>query len=72
MNVILGLLDPLLKEATPRQSEILYHKILGRNEAEIAEMLKIKQPVVNQHSNSAGWPVIESAVKYFEKLNFES
>lgn len=71
MDVILGLLDAMLKEATPRQSEILYHKILGRNEAEIAAILKIKQPVVNQHSNSLNWKSVESAIKYFEKLNFE-
>ncbi|MBO6026336.1 MAG: RNA polymerase subunit sigma-70 [Bacteroidales bacterium] len=72
MDVILGLLDALLKEATPRQSEILYYKILGMNESEIAEMLRIKQPVVNQHSNSLNWKSIEATLNYFEKLNFES
>lgn len=72
MDVILGLLDALLKEATPRQSEILYYKLFGKNEEEIAEILKIKQSAVNQRSNSAGWKAIESAVNYFEKLNFES
>ena len=71
MDVILGLLDALLKEATPRQSEILYYKILGMNESEIAEMLRIKQPVVNQHSNSLNWKSIEATINYFEKLNFE-
>lgn len=72
MQVILGLLDLSLKEATPRQSEILYYKLLGWNEERIAEKLEIKQPVVNQHSNAVGWKAIESAVKYFEKLDFES
>ena len=72
MDVILGLLDALLKEATPRQSEILYYKILGMNESEIAQILQIKQPVVNRHKKSLNWKSIESAVKYFEKLNFES
>ena len=72
MDVILGLLDALLKEATPRQSEILYYKLFGKNEEEIAEILRIKQSAVNQRSNSAGWKAIESAVNYFEKLNFES
>ena len=45
---------------------------LGKQENEIAKLLNIKQPTVNRHSNSAGWPAIESAVKYFEKLDFES
>ena len=71
MNVILGLLDAILKEMTTRQSEILYYKLLGANEEEIASKLSIKQSAVNQQSNSFSWPSIESAVNYFEKLNFE-
>ena len=69
---MLGLLDVVLKKATSIQSEIVYNKLLGKQENEIAKLLNIKQPTVNRHSNSAGWPAIESAVKYFEKLDFES
>ena len=71
MDVILGLLDAILKEMTIRQSEILYYKLLGSNEEEIASKLSIKQSAVNQQSNSFSWSSIESAVNYFEKLNFE-
>ena len=71
MEVILGLLDAILKDMTIRQSEILYYKLLGANEEEIALKLSIKQSAVNQQSNSFSWPSIESAVNYFEKLNFE-
>ena len=71
MDVILGLLDAILKEMTTRQSEILYYKLLGANEEEIASKLSIKQSAVNQQSNSFSWPSIESVVNYFEKLNFE-
>ena len=71
MDVILGLMDAILKEMTTRQSEILYYKLLGANEEEIASKLSIKQSDVNQQSNSFSWPSIESAVNYFEKLNFE-
>ena len=45
---------------------------MGMNEVEIAEKLGVVQSVVNQHSNAIGWNAIESAVNYFEKLNFES
>lgn len=72
MDVILGLLDAILKEMTIRQSEILYYKLLGDNEEEIALKLSIKQSAVNQHSNSFNWTSIEAAVNYFEKLDFES
>ena len=71
MDVILGLLDAILKEMTIRQSEILYYKLLGANEEEIASKLSIKQSAVNQQSNSFSWSSIESAVNYYEKLNFE-
>jgi len=71
MEVILGLLDAILKDMTIRQSEILYYKLLGANEEEIALKLSIKQSAVNQQSNSFSWPSIESTVNYFEKLNFE-
>lgn len=71
MDVILGLLDAILKEMTIRQSEILYYKLLGSNEEEIASKLSIKQSAVNQQSNSFSWSSIESAVNYFERLNFE-
>lgn len=71
MDVMLGLLDMLFKEATSKQCEVLYYKLMGMNEVEIAEKLGVVQSVVNQHSNAIGWNAIESAVNYFEKLNFE-
>ena len=72
MDVIFGLLDGILKELTIRQSEILYYKLLGANEEEIASKLSIKQSAVNQQSNSICWPAIVSAVNYFETLDFGS
>lgn len=71
MDVILELLDVLLKNATSRQSEVVYYKLLGKNEKEIAKMLNVRQHAVNQLSNAVGWKAVESAVNYFEKLNFE-
>lgn len=71
MEVMLGLLDSLLSNATSRQNEVLYYRLLGKNEEEIAELLKIKQSAVNQRSNSAGWKAVEATVNYFEKLTFE-
>ena len=72
VDVMVGLLDTLLRNATSRQNEILYYRLLGKNEKEIAVMLNIKQSAVNQRSNSAGWKAVESALNYYEKLIFES
>ena len=71
VDVMVGLLDTLLRNATSRQNEILYYRLCGRNEKEIAAILNIKQSAVNQRSNSTGWKAVESALNYFEKLNFE-
>lgn len=71
IDTLLGLLDVVLKKATSIQSDIIYNKLLGKQEEDIAKLLNIKQPTVNRHSNAIGWNAIESAVNYFEKLNFE-
>ena len=70
MNVILGFLDVIFKKANARQSEILYLKLAGKTEAEIAGLLHIKQSAVNQHSTALGWNAIEQAVLYYENLKF--
>ncbi|HLS29265.1 MAG TPA: hypothetical protein VK021_00265, partial [Flavobacteriaceae bacterium] len=67
-EVILNLLDVLLAKATARQCEILYLKLLGLTEDQISTQLKIGQSAVNQHSTSAGWAAIKSAVQYYNKV----
>ncbi|MCK9343597.1 MAG: RNA polymerase subunit sigma-70 [Massilibacteroides sp.] len=70
-RVIVDLLDNRVNSATTRQCEILYYKLLGLSEAEIAAKLSIKQSGVNQHSSAVGWNSIEHALTYYEQLNFE-
>jgi len=65
MEALFGLIDYLMNKATSRQSSVLYYKLLGWNESRISRKLEISQPVVNQHSTSAGWSAIETAVEYF-------
>lgn len=63
---ILSLLDVLLSKATARQCEVLYLKLMNKNEDEISKKLGIGQSAVNQHSTSVGWNAIEEAVKFFK------
>ncbi len=65
------LTDALLNDATKRQSEVVYYKLLSKGEQEIADILGIRQSGVNQHSTSAKWYCIEEALNYFEQLKFE-
>ncbi|HET8736583.1 MAG TPA: fumarate hydratase [Pricia sp.] len=68
MEALFGLIDLLMNKATSKQCSVLYYKLLGWNEAAISKKLEISQPVVNQHSTSAGWNAIEKAVQYFEGI----
>jgi len=65
MEPMMLLLDFLMNKATARQSEVLYHKLLGNNEDSIAQKMHISQPAVNQHANGVGWNAIEKAIQYF-------
>lgn len=69
-SVIAELLDVIINSATPKRCEILYHRLSGKNETEVAKWLGVTQSNVNQHSTSAGWNAIDQAVKYFEQITF--
>jgi hypothetical protein len=66
-EVILELIDVLIRKATSKQSEVLYYKLLGYNENEIEELLPISQSTINTHSKISGWNAIDDAIKWFEK-----
>ena len=61
-----------MSKATARQSEVLYMKLMNYNEEAISIKMNIAQPVVNQHSTSAGWNAIEKAVVRFCSVIKES
>lgn len=62
---VLALLDVIISKSTARQCEIIYLKLLGLNEEEIAHKLQISQSAVNQHSRSVGWNAIDKALNRF-------
>ena len=70
MQPIVELLDFITSKATAKQCEVLYFKLMGWDEKQIAEQLQVQQSTVNRHSTSVGWNAIETAVNYFEaKIN---
>lgn len=66
------LTDAILNETTSKQSQVIYYKLLGYKESEIAEKMNVYQSVVNTHSSSAKWYCIQEALNYFEQINFEN
>ncbi len=63
-----ALLDFILFNATALQCEVIYWKLQGITEINIAEKLTIQQAAVNQRSTAGGWQVIEKALKRFETI----
>jgi len=66
-QTIFMLVDFNLFKATNKQSQVVFYKLLGYKEKEIAKILKISQPVVNQHSLSVGWNALEQAIDYYRE-----
>ncbi|WP_132434170.1 fumarate hydratase [Natronoflexus pectinivorans] len=65
---LLALLDVIIARCTARQCEVLYHRLSGKSEAEVAKILKVSQPTINQHSTAAGWNAIEKTVNRFSTI----
>lgn len=66
-ETIFGLLDFHFAKLTRSQCEIIYYRLLGKSEKEIAEITNKFQPAVNRASTAAGWWEIDAAVTAFEK-----
>ncbi len=62
------LLDTLISSTTAAQCRVLYYKLLGYIEDEIAKKLSVSQSTVNQHANAANWSVFDDYLDYFENL----
>ena len=71
-QTMLSLLDIIFSKMTRKQSEIIFQKILGYSEHEIAQALGVSQSSVNQHSKSAGWGAIEEALTLFASFDFQN
>ena len=64
------LLDTLLYSLTSRQSDVLYYKLMGYHEMEIARMLGLSQTAVNLRSKNAGWQQIRDTLNILENINY--
>ena len=74
-NNLLGsyvaLLSNFVDTYSTKQAEVVFYKMQGLKEIEISERLGIYQSAVNMRSSSAQWKLISTAIKDFEKLDFE-
>lgn len=61
------LLDALMQKWTQNGAEVILYKLQNKKDDEIAALLNISQPAVNQRKKNAQWPAIEKLIEYFEK-----
>ena len=68
VKAVIALCDVVINKSTSKQCEVLFNKLCGKDEVEMATEMGKSRPTVNAHSQKAGWIAIERAVKYFESL----
>lgn len=70
INISVALLDDLINSLSAKQSTVIYHLLLGRNQTEIARLLFISQSSVNSRAQKAGWRLISDTLRVYERINF--
>lgn len=71
INISISLLDDLINSLSAKQSAVIYHLLLGRNQTEIARLLFISQSSVNSRAQKAGWRLIVDTLRVYERINFK-
>lgn len=64
------LVDRIVGQSTERQVPILYDRLRGMTEVEIAQRLSISQGAVNQRAMNAGWPFIKHTLALLEHIEY--
>lgn len=65
------LVNNLVESSTEKQLPILYDRLHGIMEKEIALRLQISQGAVNQRAQGAGWPLIKDTLNVLEHIDYE-
>lgn len=67
-----ALMSNLVDSYSAKQAEVVFYKILGYKEVEIAQLLGIYQSSVNMRSGNAQWGLLNQSIRDFENLNFNN
>lgn len=66
VNTLLVFMDFLFKKATLKQLQVLYYKLQGLKDPEIAEFLGLGTSTVNQRSTALGWNAVAEMLDLYE------
>lgn len=59
-------LNFLLERCTPLQAAAVMNMLDNKTQQETADLLKVKQPAIQQRLKAAGWSLIQTIVNHFE------
>lgn len=72
LHLLFSLLEVLMDHATARQCNVLFMRLKGMTDREIAAELQISPIAVWRHLNILGWRAIAEFLKLFERLDFKT
>lgn len=63
-------IDEYINSMSARQCAVIYYKLLGFLEKDIAEILHLSQPAVNMRSKLASWSLINKALSVIDNVEY--
>ncbi|AFK04387.1 hypothetical protein Emtol_3258 [Emticicia oligotrophica DSM 17448] len=67
-EVYCSMIDYLFEKQTVNQSEVIFWLLQGKNQQEIASIIKIGQPSVSTRIKSSAWHIIEKILNRFQNV----
>lgn len=65
------MLDEIVRRWTDPQVQVIYLKLRGLTETEIAHALNATQPAINQRSQTAGWGAVEMMIRRYTQITIQ-
>lgn len=66
LDVFFGLLDAIISRWSPQQAEVVYYRLQGLNQTEIAGQLNTSVSAINQRLKIANWSSVSKLLVLFE------
>ncbi len=70
MDNNVNFIDEFINSMSARQCAVIYYKLLGFLEKDIAEILHLSQPAVNMRAKLASWSLINKALSVIDKVEY--
>lgn len=72
LDSYVAMVSSIVDSYSAKQAEVVFYKLLGLREMEIADKVGIYQSSVNTRATNAQWGLLNAAIKDFESFKYES